>query len=35
MYISQEFIMYASAVLVIFGPTVVMHFVERSKGDKR
>jgi hypothetical protein len=35
MYISQEFIMYASAVLVIFGPTVVMHFVEKHTGDRR
>lgn len=29
MYISQELIMYASAVLVIFGPTIVMHWIER------
>jgi hypothetical protein len=29
MYISQEFIMYAGAVLVIFGPTVMMWLIER------
>ena len=29
MYISQELIMYASAVLVIFGPSVMMWWIER------
>jgi hypothetical protein len=29
MYISQEFIFYVSAVLVIFGPTVMMWLIER------
>ena len=29
MYISQELIMYASAVLVIFGPAVMMWLIER------
>ena len=32
MYISQELIMYAGAVLVIFGPTVVMNLIERRPG---
>ena len=29
MYISQELIMYGSAVLVIFGPSLVMHYLEK------
>jgi hypothetical protein len=29
MYISQEFIFYVGAVLVIFGPTVMMWLIER------
>ena len=29
MYISQELIMYASAVLAIFGPSVMMWLIER------
>jgi hypothetical protein len=29
MYISQEFILYVSAVLVIFGPSVMMWLIER------
>jgi hypothetical protein len=32
MYISQELIMYVGAVLVIFGPSVIMHFVEKAPG---
>ena len=34
MYISQELIMYGSAVLVIFGPSVMMYLVERHTGEK-
>lgn len=30
MYISQELILYVGATLVIFGPSVVMHFLEKS-----
>ena len=29
MYISQELIMYGSAVLVIFGPTIISWLIER------
>jgi hypothetical protein len=34
MYISQELIFYVGAVLVIFGPTVVMNLIERRSGVK-
>ena len=34
MYISQEFIMYVGAVIVIFGPTVMMNLIERRSGVK-
>ena len=32
MYISQELIMYVGATVVIFGPTVVMYFLDKVPG---